>query len=178
MRRSSAPHNANDLMGNLSARTASMLTHERVAELKEAFSLFTKSGNESISVEEMLLVMRSAGQSQTESGLKKIIDYIDSNGDGNVEFPEFLALMALVPQVKSLDVDQLCQAFHEHDRAQTGLVTREQFVQLMTTKGDPLTEEEVSEMLAGAPVDENGNVDYRSFVLSLTTSVGHGGSDK
>ena len=48
---------------------ADELTEEEIEEFKEAFSLFDKDGDGSITTKELQTVMRSLGQNPTESEL-------------------------------------------------------------------------------------------------------------
>jgi len=48
---------------------ADQLTEEQIAEFKEAFSLFDKDGDGTITTKELGTVMRSLGQNPTEAEL-------------------------------------------------------------------------------------------------------------
>ena len=52
---------------------ADQLTEEQIAEFKEAFSLFDKDGDGTITTKELGTVMRSLGQNQTEAELMAFI---------------------------------------------------------------------------------------------------------
>jgi len=52
----------------------------RLAEFKEAFSLFDKNGDGSISSKELGIVMRSLGQNPTEAELHDMINEVDVDG--------------------------------------------------------------------------------------------------
>lgn len=58
-----------------------------VAEFKEAFSLFDKDGDGTITTKELGTVMRSLGQNPTEAELQDMINEVDADGEGgqNVE---------------------------------------------------------------------------------------------
>ena len=43
----------------------------------------------------MLKVMRSLGQNPTEAELQDMINEVDADGNGTIDFPEFLTMMAL-----------------------------------------------------------------------------------
>uniref|UniRef100_A0A4W2BPX1 EF-hand domain-containing protein n=1 Tax=Bos indicus x Bos taurus TaxID=30522 RepID=A0A4W2BPX1_BOBOX len=57
---------------------ADQLTEEQIAEFKEAFSLFDKDGDGTITTKELGTVMRSLGQNPTEAELQDMINEVDS----------------------------------------------------------------------------------------------------
>lgn len=73
---------------------ADQLSEEQIAEFKEAFSLFDKDGDGTITTKELGTVMRSLGQNPTEAELADMINEVDADGNGTIDFPEFLTMMA------------------------------------------------------------------------------------
>ena len=67
---------------------ADQLTEEQIAEFKEAFSLFDKDGDGTITTKELGTVMRSLGQNPTEAELQDMINEVDVDGSGTIDFPE------------------------------------------------------------------------------------------
>jgi Ca2+-binding EF-hand superfamily protein len=55
------------------------------AEFKEAFSLFDKNGDGSISSKELGIVMRSLGQNPTDAELHDMINEVDVDGTSHAE---------------------------------------------------------------------------------------------
>lgn len=51
-----------------------------LAEFKEAFSLFDKDGDGTITTKELGTVMRSLGQNPTEAELQDMINEVDADG--------------------------------------------------------------------------------------------------
>merc|ERR1712079_212035 len=91
------------------------------AEFKEAFDEFDKDGSGSISTKELLGVMRSMGQNPTEDELLELVMEIDLNGDGTIDFPEFLEMM----KHKAGEADQmedLREAFRIFDQDRDGFI--------------------------------------------------------
>ena len=63
---------------------ADQLTEEQIAEFKEAFSLFDKDGDGTITTKELGTVMRSLGQNPTEAELQDMINEVDADGKGGI----------------------------------------------------------------------------------------------
>ena len=98
---------------------ADQLTEEQIAEFKEAFSLFDKDGDGTITTKELGTVMRSLGQNPTEAELQDMINEVDADGNGTIDFPEFLSLMAR--KMKDTDTEEeLIEAFKVGPRSQQG----------------------------------------------------------
>ena len=66
------------------------LSQEMIEDLKEAFSLFDKDGSGSISADELYLVLKSQGANPTKEEVKKLVDSIDLDGNGEIDLYEFL----------------------------------------------------------------------------------------
>eukprot|EP00252_Welwitschia_mirabilis_P013341 TRINITY_DN29397_c0_g1_i1.p2 TRINITY_DN29397_c0_g1~~TRINITY_DN29397_c0_g1_i1.p2 ORF type:complete len:196 (-),score=17.60 TRINITY_DN29397_c0_g1_i1:265-852(-) len=62
-------------------------------DLKNAFKVFDLDRNGSISVEELYQVLRSLGDRTTREECKNMINGVDRNGDGQVNFEEFRSMM-------------------------------------------------------------------------------------
>ena len=62
-----------------------------------------QDGSGSISTKELLGVMRSMGQNPTEDEVLELVMEVDLNGDGTIDFPEFLQMM----KKKGSEEDQL-----------------------------------------------------------------------
>ena len=68
---------------------AKVITQEQQVEFREAFALFDKNGDGTITVTELGTVMRSLGNNPTESELQDMINEVDADGNGTLEFDEF-----------------------------------------------------------------------------------------
>eukprot|EP00624_Nannochloropsis_granulata_P000778 evm.model.NODE_13262_length_16184_cov_20.672207.2 len=98
---------------------ATELTEEQIAEFKEAFSLFDKDGDGTITTKELGTVMRSLGQNPTEAELQDMINEVDADGNGTIDFPEFLTMMAR--KMKDTDSEEeILEAFKVGREGGTG----------------------------------------------------------
>lgn len=62
-------------------------------ELRDAFAVFDTDGSGSIDRKELKKLMKKLGQILSEAELDAMMDEVDSNGDGEISFAEFKALM-------------------------------------------------------------------------------------
>ncbi|KOO28823.1 calmodulin 3b (phosphorylase delta) [Chrysochromulina tobinii] len=139
------------------------LTEEQIAEFKEAFSLFDKDGDGTITTKELGTVMRSLGQNPTEAELQDMINEVDADGNGTIDFPEFCTLMAR--KMKDTDSEEeLKEAFRVFDKDGNGFISAAELRHIMTNLGEKLTDEEVDEMIREADIDGDGQINYEEFV--------------
>ncbi|KAI4369662.1 hypothetical protein MLD38_018082 [Melastoma candidum] len=145
---------------------AGALTEEQITELKEAFTLFDKDGDGCITMEELATVLRSLDQNPTKKELQEMIDEVDSDGNGTIEFGEFLALMA--NKIKDTDAEEeLKEAFKVFDKDQNGYISATELQHVMINLGEKLTDDEVEQMIREADLDGDGQVNYEEFVRMM-----------
>nr|KAJ3420125.1 hypothetical protein HK105_006063 [Polyrhizophydium stewartii] len=139
------------------------LSEEEVAEFREAFALFDKDGDDTITTKELGTVMRSLGQNPTEAELQEMINELDADGNGTVEFDELMAMMTR--KMKEIDFEEeRREAFKMFDKDGNGFITAAELKIVMTNIGEKLTDEEIDEMIREADEDGDNQVSYDEFV--------------
>ncbi|KAF9028903.1 EF-hand [Hymenopellis radicata] len=142
------------------------MTTEQVSEFKEAFSLFDKDNDGTITTAELGTVMRSLGQNPTEAELQDMINEVDADGDGTIDFPEFLSMMS--KRVPDLDSEEeIRQAFMVFDKDKNGTISASELKQVMAGLGEHLTDAELDAMIKEADADNNGVIDYAEFLKMM-----------
>jgi calcium-dependent protein kinase len=148
---------------------ASTLNEEELADLKDQFDAIDVDKSGSISIEEM----RHALTKDLPWRLKgprvlEIIQAIDSNTDGLVDFREFVAATLHIHQMAELDSERWglrCQAaFRKFDLDGDGYITPEELRMHTGLKGsiEPLLEE--------ADIDKDGKISLSEFRKLLRTA--------
>jgi len=63
-------------------------------ELKEAFRIYDKEGNGFISTNTLKEILKELDSKLTDEDLENIIEEVDEDGSGTLDFDEFMAMMA------------------------------------------------------------------------------------
>lgn len=142
------------------------LTEEQVAEFKEAFQIFDKNGDGSITVKELGTVMRSLGQNPSDEEIQKMINEVDEDKSGTIDFNEFLGLMAKKMKESNTE-DDLLEAFKVFDRDGNGKISAHELRYVMMSAGEELTEADIADIIQSADTDGDGYIDYQEFVRLL-----------
>ncbi|RCV19397.1 hypothetical protein SEVIR_3G397500v4 [Setaria viridis] len=159
-----------------------LLNPEQISEFREAFAFFDKDGDGCITVEELATVMGSLqGTRPSAEELREMIRDADADGNGTIDFAEFLGLMARKTAGAGGDGDgadpdeELREAFKVFDKDQNGYISATELRHVMINLGEKLTDEEVEQMIREADLDGDGQVNYDEFVRMMMLSDGHGG---
>jgi calmodulin len=110
--------------------------------------------------------MRSLGQRPTEAELQDMINEVDADGGGTINFPEFLTLMARKMEATDTE-EELKEAFKVFDKDGDGFVFSAELRFVMTNLGEMLTDEEVDEMIREADIDGDSSINYKEFVKMM-----------
>jgi calmodulin len=142
------------------------LTEDKIAEFKEAFEIFDKNKDGFITIKELGEIMKNLGQTPTEAELTDMINEVDIDGNGNIDFKEFLGLMAR--KMRDTDTEEeLIEAFKVFDRDGNGLISATELKHVMVSLGEKITDEEVDEMIKEADIDGDGYINYEEFVRMI-----------
>uniref|UniRef100_A0A3Q2QNV1 Troponin C, skeletal muscle n=1 Tax=Fundulus heteroclitus TaxID=8078 RepID=A0A3Q2QNV1_FUNHE len=96
----------------------SYLSEEMLSEFKAAFDLFDTDGGGDISTKELGTVMRMLGQNPTREELDEIIEEVDEDGSGTIDFEEFLVMMVrlLKEDQAGKSEEELAECFRVFDK--------------------------------------------------------------
>ena len=150
-------------MNNESKSYAAQLTAEQEQELKEAFNLFDKDGDGTISAKELVVVMRSIGIQPSEEDVQAMMNEIVPDNDGEIEYPGFVELLAKMLS-ETADKDELQEAFSNFDKGAKGYYTLEDLKMIVYEFGERMTDEEIEKMFQDHDTEKKGKISYEQFV--------------
>lgn len=143
------------------------LTEEQIVEFKEAFALFDENGDGAINTMELGTVMRALGQSPQEEELKRMINEVDRHGNGYIDFPSFLHIMAVKMNEPDTE-EELMGAFKIFDNNNSGYITSDKIKHIFLERWDEkLTDEEIDEMISEADHDGDKQISYEEFIRMM-----------
>ncbi|NP_001127790.1 calmodulin-like [Nasonia vitripennis] len=151
------------------------ISKAQMKEFREAFRLFDKDGDGSITKEELGRVMRSLGQFARAEELRTMLEEIDIDGDGNVSFEEFVEIVSNMggsassssPTDQDQEEQELRDAFRVFDKRNRGYITASDLRAVLQCLGEDLSEEEIEDMIKEVDVDGDGRIDFYEFVRAL-----------
>lgn len=147
-----------------------VLPEDQIAEFQEAFSLLDKDGDGCITFEELASAIKSLDQNPTEEEIRNMINEVDLDGNGTIEFLEFLKLMATKMKENEAQ-EELKEAFKVFDKDQDGYISPNELRHVMMNLGEKLTDEELEQMILEADLDGDGQVNYEEFARMMLLAV-------
>jgi len=136
---------------------------EEIAAYRHAFSLFDADGNGTISISELHEVMKSLGQNPTRTEIEDMVNEVDTDRNGSIDFEEFCKMMTT--PTKDVDFEaEMKSAFRVFDLDGSGTISLEELRRVMKSFGEILTEDELDSMIKEVDKNGDGSIDYEEFV--------------
>ena len=141
------------------------IPEEKRHEYKEAFDMFDTDKSGLISPKEIHRVMKNMGNELPLEEIQTMINDLDINGTGSIDFEEFITFMQRTQsEVEVVEEDEVIRAFQTFDKDGNGWLSCAEFKHILCNLGDKFSLEETNEIFKEADLNHDGKLDYREFV--------------
>ncbi|KAL1021475.1 hypothetical protein UPYG_G00013780 [Umbra pygmaea] len=154
-------------MNDIYKAAVEQLTDEQKNEFKAAFDIFVQDAEDGcISTKELGKVMRMLGQNPTPEELQEMIDEVDEDGSGTVDFDEFLVMMVrcMKDDSKGKSEEELADLFRMFDKNADGYIDLEELKVMLEATGEAITEDDIEELMKDGDKNNDGKIDYDEFL--------------
>ena len=111
--------------------------------------------------------MRSLGQNPTDAEVQDMINEVDVDGSGSVEFPEFCVMMVKKMQENDTE-NEIREAYRVFDKEREGAIAASELRMIFAALPQRLSDQEIEEMLRAA--DRDGRRFFLFLLLLFSSS--------
>ncbi|XP_052860967.1 troponin C, isoallergen Bla g 6.0101 [Anopheles cruzii] len=151
-------------------RSADDLDKAQLELLRNAFNAFDQEKKGCIGTQMVGTILSMLGHQLDDKMLKEIIDEVDADGSGELEFEEFVTLAArfMVEEDAEAMQQELKEAFRLYDKEGNGYITTAVLREILKELDDNLTNEDLDMMIEEIDSDGSGTVDFDEFMEVMT----------
>lgn len=147
------------------------LSEDQKSEFKAAFDIFVADAKDgTISTRELGKVMKMLGQNPTEKDLREMIEEVDEDGSGTIDFDEFCLMMYRQMQaeeeakIPGRDEKELSEAFRLFDLDHNGYIDWDELKAAMQGTGECIENWEVDDMMSDGDKNNDWQIDFEEFM--------------
>ena len=142
------------------------MTHEISSQKKneylEAFKIFDRNNDGQITQDELKLLLNNIGQKPSDSEIQDMINEIDIDGDGKINFDNFITLMEKKLRDHD-DEEELIETFKVFDKDGIGFITFNNLKDVIKNLGLNYSDDEIMEMIKECDLDKDMMINYDEF---------------
>ena len=147
------------------------LTEDEVLEIKEAFDLFDSDKSGEIDTSELKEALKGLGIDAKNQTLQNMINDIDRNSSGTIDFNEFIEMMTAKISDKDTpeDLKKVFDLFIGDDNADK--IEFKHLKRVAKEINENMTDDELNEMIVRADTDKDGKVSFEEFYAIMTRKI-------
>mmetsp|Transcript_3537 Transcript_3537/g.10897 ORF Transcript_3537/g.10897 Transcript_3537/m.10897 type:complete len:197 (-) Transcript_3537:184-774(-) len=155
---------------NYTTYSADELSAEEIAEYREIFNLVDRDGGGSISNEELGELMDTLGICATQDEIDLMIQEIDEDSNGEIDFDEFVAVMSRKVNA-DYTPEQVRNAFRLfEDRDRPGHIHPSKLSEILNEHCKAtMTRDQISDLVRHLETDSNGYFNYADYIKIMMT---------
>ncbi|XP_036215051.1 calcium-binding protein E63-1 isoform X3 [Bactrocera oleae] len=159
----------------------------QVRDLRTAFDLLDRNRDGRVTANELQFMLKNLGINVRDEIIHDLIREASHSGNGLINEAEFLQWVGRIqalrdeqqqqqqqqeenaskPEENDDVTEDLIAAFRVFDRDGNGFITRDELQTAMEMIGEPLSETQLTQLLAIADLDQDGRINYEEFTRLL-----------
>ena len=147
-----------------------MLEEDKLKECKLIFDMFDENKDEQISIDVLGDCLRICGAAPSQQELDKITKKYENSKEQSISFEIFIKLLERLLISQDSEED-LINEFTKIDHVGDGTITKSDLINLMSNYENPLSTEEIDEIMQEANADENGYINIQRLVKLLLGKI-------
>uniref|UniRef100_A0A2A4K681 EF-hand domain-containing protein n=1 Tax=Heliothis virescens TaxID=7102 RepID=A0A2A4K681_HELVI len=147
------------------------LDKAQIQLLQNAFDAFDHDKQGVISTDMIGTILEMLGHEVDDDDLKEIIQEVDVNGTGTLQFSDFCALASKFLTEEEDDeamLKELREAFRLYDKEGNGYITTDVLKEIFKELDNTISAEDLDTMIEEIDSDGSGTVDFDEFLEVMT----------
>lgn len=149
--------------------SSQVISHEDAQELKTSFQALDKNGDGKLTIDELIDVYKmSLGQDQAVREAERIMNEIDRDLSGEIDYSEFLQVC--LQENRHLSRDNLIQSFKVFDADGDGKISSKELKTVLET--DNIATDNVwVDLIKEVDLDGDGYIDMKEFISLMSKKL-------
>ena len=143
------------------------LTADEIEEIKEAFDIFDSEQVGAVPISELTNAMKSLGFDSKNPTIYRMVVEMDTDGNGQIDFEEFLDMMTARISDKNTKAD-LERVFKLFDDQRQGFISVENLARVARDLGEDISLDELKEIVQRADLNGDGKLTFEDFYTVMT----------
>ncbi|MCL7042750.1 hypothetical protein MKW94_003284 [Papaver nudicaule] len=135
-------------------------------DIENIFNRFDVNGDGKISSAELADVYKELGDEMTPEVLKKMMDDIDTDGDGYINLKEFIEFHRGTDGTIAFEDREIRFAFGMYDTDKNGLISPEEL-----QNGLGYSADDCSKIISALDTDGDGNINFEEFKKMMLKDI-------
>eukprot|EP00256_Glycine_max_P067919 XP_025982514.1 calcium-dependent protein kinase 13 [Glycine max] len=148
---------------------ADFLSNEEVEDIKDMFKKMDNDNDGIVSIEELKAGFRNFGSQLAESEVQLLIEAVDTNGKGTLDYGEFVAVSLHLKRMAN--DDHLHKAFSYFDKDGNGYIEPDELRNALMEDGAEDCTDVANDIFLEVDTDKDGRISYDEFVAMMKTGT-------
>ncbi|GLT89417.1 hypothetical protein SLE2022_073980 [Rubroshorea leprosula] len=148
---------------------AEFLSSEEVEDIKEMFKKMDTDNDGVVSIEELKAGLKNFGSQLVESEAQMLIEAVDANGKGKLDYGEFVAVSLHLQRMAN--DEHLRKAFSYFDNNGNGYIEPDELREALMEDGVDDCTDVANDIFQEVDTDKDGRISYDEFAAMMKTGT-------